>query len=255
MEHVFIKLVQLFFIGAFSGWVLELFFRRWAHKKWVNPGFLVGPWLPLYGTGVVILHSLSLINLSFIPNIVVQKIVLIVIITIAMTLLEYITGLIFIKGMNVKLWDYSDRKGNVDGIICPLFSLIWGVIGALYNLLLFNPLNAAISFLSEHIASYFVAGMLFSLFIVDNAYSFHLVSKIKNWAKEHQVIVKYEQFKINIKQNAQNLKKKTSFVFSLKGPSQIVEELNRFLSEKGKGSFEKSKPPRIVNPDKKKKNK
>ena len=69
---------------------------------------------------------------------------------IAMTVVEYIAGRIFIIGMNIKLWDYSDEWGNIQGIICPLFSFFWGVIAALYYF-----------FLHPHIlnAVYWLAGL------------------------------------------------------------------------------------------------
>ena len=45
--NIFVRLALIFVIGGSLGWVIELFFRRWVHKKWVNPGFLVGRGLPL----------------------------------------------------------------------------------------------------------------------------------------------------------------------------------------------------------------
>ena len=51
--QVVLKISFLFIIGGSLGWVLELFYRRMAHGKWINPGCLVGPCLPLYGIGVI----------------------------------------------------------------------------------------------------------------------------------------------------------------------------------------------------------
>ena len=53
--NTFLKLAFLFYIGSSLGWVLELFFRRFIsgnnpERKWINPGFMVGPYVPLYGT-------------------------------------------------------------------------------------------------------------------------------------------------------------------------------------------------------------
>lgn len=231
---VFVKIVLIFFTGALLGWVTELFFRRFAHKKWINPGFLVGPWLPLYGFGLLGLYGASSIDLSFIQSVVLQKVVLILALTVVMTLLEYITGLIFIKGLKVKLWDYSDRKGNIQGIICPLFTFFWGLIGAIYNLFLHSYVSTAVSFLATHIEYSFFLGIVGGIFIVDNFYSFKLVTKIKKWAKENDVIVRYEHLKLSIKQNAERLKQKSSFIYSFKSPGDIVFELNRYLLEKGK---------------------
>lgn len=241
---ILIKLVQIFFFGAMCGWVMELFFRRFAHKKWVNPGFLAGPWLPLYGLGLLGLYGMSSIDLSFIQNIFLQKVCLIAVITLLMTLLEYVTGIIFIKGLKVKLWDYSDRKGNIQGIICPLFSLIWGVIGAVYNLLLHPYVSVMAEFVAVHTEFYFILGILSGIFILDNFYSFRVVAKIKKWAAENDIVVKYEQFRLNIKQNAEKLKQKNSFIFSLKGPGEVVYELNRYLVEQSKKIIDDTKAKR-----------
>ena len=48
----FLIFVFIFFIGSMLGWLLELIFRRLVHKKWINPGFLIGPYLPIYGFGL-----------------------------------------------------------------------------------------------------------------------------------------------------------------------------------------------------------
>lgn len=48
--NVFLTLAFLFFIGSIIGWLMELVFRKIISSgKWINPGFLVGPYLPLYG--------------------------------------------------------------------------------------------------------------------------------------------------------------------------------------------------------------
>ena len=37
----------LFFVGSVLGWCTEVLFRRvFTAKKWINPGFLTGPYLP-----------------------------------------------------------------------------------------------------------------------------------------------------------------------------------------------------------------
>jgi uncharacterized membrane protein len=69
-----------------------------SQKKWMNPGFLMGPYLPIYGFGVVVLYGVSNINLG-ITNQAVDIIVRILIIGLGMTVIEFIAGLIFIKGL------------------------------------------------------------------------------------------------------------------------------------------------------------
>ena len=59
----FLILAYLFFIGSVSGWILEVFYRRYIssanpERKWINPGACTGPYLPLYGCGLCILYLL-----------------------------------------------------------------------------------------------------------------------------------------------------------------------------------------------------
>ena len=183
----------LFVIGSLLGWVIELFFRRFvSQKKWVNPGFLTGPYLPIYGCGVVVLFVLSSIDIP-ISNQIVNAIVRILLIGAGMTLIEFIAGLIFIKGFKAKLWDYSDRKGNIMGIICPAFSLIWLVVGSLYYFFL-NPLLVnGITWISENLIYTYFIGAVMGMMLVDFSYSVHLATKLKE-VKEAQNI-RFEEFK------------------------------------------------------------
>lgn len=122
----------LFVIGSLLGWIIELFFRRFiSQKKWMNPGFLTGPYLPIYGFGVLLLYGVSNLSLG-ITNEVLDIIVHVFIIGFGMTAIEFIAGLIFIRCFKIRLWDYTNRKGNIMGVICPMFSLIWLAVGSLY---------------------------------------------------------------------------------------------------------------------------
>lgn len=61
--NLFLMLAFLFCIGSVLGWGLEVIFRRFfsAHH-WVNPGFLVGPYLPLYGSSLCVLYLLAMLE-------------------------------------------------------------------------------------------------------------------------------------------------------------------------------------------------
>ena len=196
----------LFVIGSLLGWCIELFFRRYvSQKKWMNPGFLTGPYLPIYGFGVILLYGLSNIPLG-IDNGFAEVLIRIIIIGVAMTLDEFIAGLIFIKGFKIKLWDYSNRKGNVIGIICPIFSVIWLAVGSLYYFLLNPFLVQSISWISENlIYTYFVGGVVGAM-VVDFAYSIHLATKLKEF-KEYRDL-RFEEFKKELKKKLDSLKSK-----------------------------------------------
>lgn len=173
----------LFVIGSLIGWVGELFFRRFvSQKKWMNPGFLTGPYLPIYGFGVVCLYAVS--NISFgIEAEWLDVIIHILLIGVLMTVVEFIAGLIFIKGLKVNLWDYSNRKGNIMGIICPLFSLIWLAVGSLYFFFVNPFFVSAINWISENlIYTYFIGGVIGAM-LVDTAYSIHLGVRVKQFSE------------------------------------------------------------------------
>lgn len=230
----FITLCLLFIVGGSCGWAIELFFRRFVHKKWVNPGFLAGPCLPLYGTGVVFLYIICSLDYSFIANEVWRAVFVIALITVVMTLVEYVTGLIFIVGLKVKLWDYSKRPGNIQGIICPLFTFFWGVIGAAYCLFVHPLLMKAVAWINlNEIYSFFI-GMYYGVLVIDIFYSFNVVNKIRAWAKEKNVTVKLEEFRLSVKLKAEQIKQKTNFLLSFKTKNSLNEELDDYNNRENK---------------------
>ncbi len=188
------------------GWAIELFFRRFvSQKKWMNPGFLTGPYLPIYGFGVTVLYGVSNMPLGItIP--VWDIIVRVVIIGVGMTLIEFIAGLIFIKGCKIKLWDYSNRKGNIMGIICPSFSLIWLVVGSLYYFLLNPVLVDGISWISENLIYTYFVGAVVGAMIVDFAYSIHLATKLKQYKELSNL--RFEEFKKELKRRINSFRNK-----------------------------------------------
>ena len=126
-----LTLAYLFFIGSVSGWVLELFFRKWfsssnPEHKWINPGFCTGPYLPIYGFGLCALYLLALLGRETgLDGSIQGRALLFLGMAVSMTLIEYIGGLLLLKGAKIRLWDYSNCRGNIQGLICPLFSFFW----------------------------------------------------------------------------------------------------------------------------------
>ncbi len=98
-----IALAFLFFVGSCFGWVLELLFRRFFSKrnperKWINPGFCTGPYVPLYGFGLCVLFLFtSLDSRVVISDSIWGEVILFSISAIAMTALEYVAGIFCLK--------------------------------------------------------------------------------------------------------------------------------------------------------------
>ncbi len=235
----FIIIAFLFMLFSVVGWVVELFFRRFVSmKKWINPGFLRGPYLPIYGTGVVCLftfvHFMKMFE-EYFPSKLLFDIVIALGIGVLMTLIELIGGLIFIKGMKVRLWDYSTRWGNYKGIICPLFSLIWTVAGALFYFLLFDPINSLVNkFIHLHwlIIAVFLMGMFYGILVLDLVDSIQLLNKVKKFAKEIHSVISYDGLKAEIKEELSREKIKTHLLSPFKTPHNITEHLKRYSESK-----------------------
>lgn len=236
----FLTYVYLFILGSFLGWCAEILFRRFVSmKRWINPGFLKGPCLPLYGFGLCVLHLISDLCFKYLVkegtypdfyslsyedfgatqgnlNFYVVSVIAILIIGISLTLIEFIAGLIFIKGLHIKLWDYSKMKGNIMGVICPLFSFIWLVGGAIYWFALRPFVSYAIGFLNNHawVLTFFI-GAYIALFIVDFASSLKLSLQLSKDAKVKQAILDYEKFKLSLKSQPVKEKKKSAIQVAL----------------------------------------
>lgn len=226
MQKLF-EILFVFILSATFGYVLEVCYRSTVNKRFVNPGFLVGPALPIYGIGGVILYLLCSINLSFISSKVLQVIVLMIIATILMTVIEYIAGVISIKFFKNRLWDYSKRWGNIQGIICPLFSLIWGVCCLLFYFLVFPWVGVAAEFVSNNIICMFFVGIYYGVLIVDIGYSVQIMAKIRTYAIKVKQLVDFENFKHSLveKYNLKHNKKSSAFSFKLYTRiSQFLEE-------------------------------
>lgn len=227
---LFLKLAYLFFIGAVLGWVIELIFRRFfssknPERKWINPGFCVGPYLPLYGFGLCAMYLLASLNQRFVSDSAWGTVLVIVLMGVAMTVLEFLAGILLLRVSNVRLWDYSDEWGNIMGIICPKFSVTWAACGAAYYFLVHPYILNAIDWLAENLAFSFVIGMFFGVFLIDVVYSSHLLVKIREYAVENDVIVRYEALKANVRKAQEEAREKVSFLFPFKSSRQIGEHL------------------------------
>lgn len=228
---MFLTLAYLFFIGSLLGWCLELVFRKFfsssnPEHKWINPGFCVGPYVPLYGCGLCILYLLaSLGAASGLDQSGGGKALMFLCMAISMTAIEYIAGILCLKLMKLRLWDYSGLWGNIQGLICPLFSVIWAAMGAVYYFLVHPYILSALDWLSNNLAFSFVIGFFFGVFVIDVCYSAHLLSRLKKYADENDVVVKWEHLKSEIRSAQDRAAKRAYFMFAFRSDRLLSEHL------------------------------
>lgn len=121
-----------FFIYAFLGWCCEVCYAAAKDGVFVNRGFLNGPLCPIYGFGVIlVVWALTPIK---------GNVFVFFLGAVALTsALEWLTGFILERVFHHKWWDYSDMPLNLNGYICPLFSLLWGLACVLI-IYVFHPM-------------------------------------------------------------------------------------------------------------------
>jgi uncharacterized membrane protein len=123
-----------FFIYCFVGWIIESTYVSLKSKKLVNRGFLRGPYLPLYGSGAIMM---LVVSAPFLENgffVFLSGVV-------GATVLEYVTGVTMEALFKVRYWDYSDEKFNFQGHVCLGTSLAWGVLTVAMTDLIHKPVE------------------------------------------------------------------------------------------------------------------
>ncbi len=186
MSHIFLgsfslyELFVFFFLYSFLGWCSEVIFATLKTGKFVNRGFLNGPVCPIYGTGVALL-LLCLTPLKEYPWAVFFVSVILC------SVLEFLTGFLLEKIFHKKWWDYSDRKFNIGGFICPEMSLLWGIaaIAVLYGV---QPTFAALLGHLPLLAGYILLGICAAAFAIDLVFTLLQISALGKRLKELQKI-------------------------------------------------------------------
>jgi len=118
--------ILIFSFYAFAGWVMETSYRSILQGRIVNPGFLTGPFLPIYGffaTLVIWSSGLSLLAWEW-------QFVWFVCLS---TALEYAAGWFFERFFHLQLWDYHMTPFNLHGRIALPYSMLWGVLGLMFQ--------------------------------------------------------------------------------------------------------------------------
>ena len=120
-----IYFITYLILYSFAGWILESVCKTVEQRKFVNSGFLNGPFCPIYGFGAIIM----LLCLSFLKE---KPILLFIAAFFILSIWEYLVGLFLEKVFKTKYWDYSHLKFNIQGRVCLKNSLFWGVLGVAF---------------------------------------------------------------------------------------------------------------------------
>lgn len=169
-------LFLLFIIYSVTGWIIEVIATYPDTKCFVNRGFLIGPYCPIYGNCAIVmillLHNVTNPILLFILSIIICSAG------------EYVTSYVMEKLFHARWWDYTKNKFNLNGRICLTNSLAFGVLGFLL-IKFVNPfvvgLITKLSLTMMNILFY----IILTLFLIDNVISFKVIFKIKNMSVKY----------------------------------------------------------------------
>lgn len=157
---------------AMAGWVLETIYRSIKARRFVNAGFLSGPWVPLYG--------FACLAIAIVWNALATRFPIIAwpAVLILPTILEYLTAMIMERFFGMILWDYHDRRFNIKGRICLRFSAYWALLVVALILFIQPLLFHRIAVLGIPMGHFF-AGFLLAALLIDTRHSIREVFNFK----------------------------------------------------------------------------
>lgn len=185
----------LFIIYSFIGWLGEIALSIIVNKKFVDRGFLMGPWCPIYGCGCLLL----IILLSKYNN---EPFALFALAMIICSILEYLTSWILEVIFKMHWWDYSNEKFNINGRICLEYMVPFGIVGVLVvkyiNPIILNLLCKIPSTIFN-ILTVILAGIFIIDLIISSNIMFNLKSFVTDSKKDSTEDIK-KQIKKNVKE-------------------------------------------------------
>lgn len=142
-DDLILKLGTLFYFCSIFGFVYELILCYIDTGKLFSHGILSGPWLPIYGTGAILVMTIQKYrNTPF----------LIFALSFFITgILEYICGFILLKFLKKRLWDYTGYFLNIGGHVCLLSAFCFGIGGLLITYIFYPLVNKIVKKLNQNI--------------------------------------------------------------------------------------------------------
>lgn len=140
-------------------------------KKFINRGFLIGPYCPIYGWGCILIILL----LNKYTN---DPLVLFIMAIVICSILEYFTSYFMEKLFKARWWDYSRRKFNINGRICLETMIPFGLLGCLIMYFV-NPFFVSIYSKIPSNILIIISSVLFTIFLTDNIISYTIMFKMK----------------------------------------------------------------------------
>lgn len=176
------ELVLYFFLYSFLGWICECIYCGIPAHRFINRGFLAGPYCPIYGVGALfVLHLLQPfgkhVTLVFLMGCILTSI------------LEYITGWGMEILFHTKWWDYSKEPFNINGRVCLKNSILFGIL-SIFVYYIVHPLLSSLIQEFSPIAQGVLCVVLLVYFIYDLINTTHALLRRNKDFKEIEDSIK-----------------------------------------------------------------
>ncbi len=172
MIYDFLSLFLIFILYSMLGYLAEIVFCSLVSKKFVyDRGFLIGPYLPIYGTGAILITL-------FLGKYHGDYITLFIMSAFYCSALEYLTSLVMEKIFHLRWWDYSEKKFNVNGRVCLENSLLFG-IGGLVIVQFIDPIILNFVYGLPDITLYILSISLLFIYFTDVFFTLKIMFGLK----------------------------------------------------------------------------
>lgn len=223
-QYSVIQWLFFFYFYCFIGWCIESAYVSIRTRKLTNRGFMRGPFLPLYGSGGIMM---LVVSMPFQDSIVMTYLAGCA----GATILEYVTGVMMEALFKVRYWDYSDQKFNFQGHICLGTTLSWGLLTILMTEIVHVPVEKLMLSIPGQILTV-VTIVLTVIIAVDFALSVKAAIDLRD------ILFRMEQ----AKQELVQIQKKLDIIFAManKEWENRKEEWENRREERNEGILAKS---------------
>lgn len=159
MNYSIYQLSYFFLFYAFCGWALSTAVTAVRERKFVDVGFLFGPYCPAYGVG-------GLLFAIFLQDLHNKLFFLFLGGVILSFLLSIATGFILERIFHRKWWDYSRKKFQFGGYITMPYTVVWG-LSAVVCISFINPFLKDIISLIPHTAGIVILIVAYCILLID----------------------------------------------------------------------------------------
>lgn len=164
--------ILLFFLYSFCGWLLEVGCKLVSDHKFINRGFLIGPYCPIYGWGAIFITFL-------LKKYVDDVVTLFIMAMLISSILEYATSYFLEKIFKTRWWDYSNYRFNINGRVCLETLIPFGLFG-LFIMYISNPFFLSIITKLPDVIIYILSFLFVIIMLIDTIISYNIMSSLKN---------------------------------------------------------------------------